>query len=149
MNYQNGYKGISIDIINYTKHPGKIIWDMLKQTWISLHDKEYNYHDKLIKKFIIDSLEKRLNPAVQETIMIQCIFKGISRVNLAQLTRQRGWLFNSESQMPQKINHNIIVPLNIVNSEYYEEVKELIQKSQELYDKMTNGNNIKETTNIP
>lgn len=148
-NIRNGYKGISVEIIDYTKHPGKIIWDMLKQTWISLHDKEYDPKDETVVKFIVDSLEKRLNPAPQETIMLQVVFKGISRVNLAQLTRQRGWLFNSESQMPQPVNHNVIIPLNIVNSEYYERAKKLIEDSQKLYDDMTKGNEKKETTNIP
>lgn len=146
---QKGYKGIEIDLISYTKNPAKIIWDMLKQTWISLHDVEYNPDSELIKKFIIDSLERRLNPTPQEVVMIQVIFKNISRVNLAQLTRHRGWLFNSESQMPQKVNHNVIIPLSIVNSEYYERALKLVDDAQKLYDDMTKGNENKDTTNIP
>lgn len=147
---QEGYKGIDVDIISYTKHPAKIMWDILKQTWVSLHDKEYNPNDKEIRKMIIDSLEKRLNPVPLETVLIQMTFKGISRVNLAQLTRHRGWLFNSESQMPQHVNHNVIIPLSIVNSEYYERALKLVKESQELYDDMTRGNDEgKEHTNIP
>lgn len=147
---QNGYKGIDVEVISYTKHPAKIMWDILKQTWVSLHDKEYNPNDKEIRKMIIDSLEKRLNPVPLETVLIQMTFKGISRVNLAQLTRHRGWLFNSESQMPQHVNHNVIIPLSIVNSEYYERALKLVKESQELYDDMTRGNNEgKEHTNIP
>lgn len=146
---QNGYKGIEVEIISYTKHPAKIIWDMLKQTWISLHDVDYDPNNETVKEFITDSLSKRLNPVPQETILIQAVFKGISRVNLAQLTRHRGWLFNSESQMPQPVNHNVIIPLNIVNSPFYERAKKLIEDSQKLYDDMTKGNENKETTNIP
>lgn len=146
---QNGYKGIEVEIISYTKHPAKIIWDMLKQTWISLHDVDYDPNNETVKEFITDSLSKRLNPVPQETILIQAVFKGISRVNLAQLTRHRGWIFNSESQMPQPVNHNIIIPLNIVNSPFYERAKKLIEDSQKLYDDMTKGNENKETTNIP
>lgn len=146
---QNGYKGIGVEIIGYTKHPAKIIWDMLKQTWISLHDVDYNPSNETVKEFITDSLSKRLNPVPQETILIQAVFKGISRVNLAQLTRHRGWIFNSESQMPQPVNHNVIIPLNIVNSPFYERAKKLIEDSQRLYDDMTKGNENKETTNIP
>ena len=146
---QNGYKGIEVEIISYTKHPAKIIWDMLKQTWISLHDVDYDPSNETVKEFINDSLSKRLNPVPQETILIQAIFKGISRVNLAQLTRHRGWLFNSESQMPQPVNHNVIIPLNIVNSPFYERAKKLIEDSQKLYDDMTKGNENKESTNIP
>ena len=147
---QIGYKGIDVDIINYTKNPAKIMWDMLKQTWIELQDVEYNPADELIRDFIQDSLSKRLNPVPQETILIQVIFKGISRVNLAQLTRHRGWIFNSESQMPQSVEHNIILPLNIANSEYADRARKLIEESQRLYDDMTKGNNDgKEHTNIP
>ena len=146
---QNGYKGIEVEIISYTKHPAKIIWDMLKQTWISLHDVDYDPNNEMVKEFITDSLSKRLNPVPQETILIQAVFKGISRVNLAQLTRHRGWIFNSESQMPQPVNHNVIIPLNIVNSPFYERAKKLIEDSQKLYDDMTKGNENKETTNIP
>lgn len=147
--FQNGYKGISVEIIEYTKHPGKIMWDMLKQTWVNLHNVEYDCNSKLIKTFIEDSLARRLNPVPQEAILIQAIFKGISRVNLAQITRQRGWFFNSESQMPQHTSHNVIIPLNIVNSKYYERAKKLIEESQKLYDEMTAGNDNKNTTNIP
>lgn len=147
--FQNGYKGISVEIIEYTKHPGKIMWDMLKQTWVNLHNVEYDCNSQLIKTFIEDSLARRLNPVPQEAILIQAIFKGISRVNLAQITRQRGWFFNSESQMPQHTSHNVIIPLNIVNSKYYERAKKLIEESQKLYDEMTAGNDNKNTTNIP
>lgn len=149
MNIQNGYKGIDVEIISYTKHPAKIMWDMLKQTWLSTQLKDYNPNDDKVKQFIIGSLEKRLNPTVQEAITIQVVFKNISRVNLAQLTRHRGWLFQVESQMPQHVNHNVLIPLSIVNSEYYERAKKLIEESQKLYDDMTKGNENKDTTNIP
>ena len=49
---QNGYKGIDVDIISYTKHPAKIIWDMLKQTWTSLHNVEYDPDNETVKEFI-------------------------------------------------------------------------------------------------
>ena len=146
---QNGYKGIDVEIISYTKHPAKIVWDMLKQTWNSLHDTPYNPTNETVNKFIQDVLDRKLNPVPLEAILIQVVFKGISRVNLAQLTRHRGWFYNSESQMPQPVNHNVIIPLNIVKSEYYERALKLIEESQKLYDDMTKGNDKRETTNIP
>lgn len=146
---QNGYKGIDVDIISYTKHPGKIIWDMLKQTWNSLHNVDYDIRNETVNQFIQDVLDRKLNPVPLEAILIQVVFKGISRVNLAQLTRHRGWFYNSESQMPQPVNHNVIIPLNIVNSEYYDRAVKLIKESQALYNDMVKGNDKKETTNIP
>lgn len=146
---QNGYKGIGVEIIGYTKHPAKVMWDMLKQTWIQLQDIEYNPELPIVKEFINGSVDKRLNPTPQETVLIQCVFKNISRVNLAQLTRHRGWLFQVESQMPQHVEHNVILPLNIVQSEFYERAMKLIEESQKLYDDMTAGNDSRETTGIP
>ena len=149
MSIQNGYKGIDVEIICYTKHPAKVMWDMLKQTWIELQDVEYNPENEIVRDFIMCYIEKRLNPTPQETVMIQAVFKNISRVNLAQLTRHRGWLFQVESQMPQHVEHNVILPLSIVNSEFYERAVKLIEDSQKLYDDMTAGNGSKETTGIP
>lgn len=146
---QTGYKGIDVEIISYTKNPAKIMWDMLKQTWIELQDIEYDVNNEKCREFIIGSVEKRLNPTPQEAVLIQVVFKNISRVNLAQLTRHRGWLFNAESQMPQKVEHNVILPLSIANSEYAERAAKLIEESQKLYDDMVSGNESKETTNIP
>lgn len=147
---QNGYKGIGVEIIGYTKHPAKVMWDMLKQTWIQLQDIEYNPELPIVKEFITGSVDKRLNPTPQETVLIQCVFKNISRVNLAQLTRHRGWLFQVESQMPQHVEHNVILPLNIVQSEFYERAVKLIEESQKLYDDMTKGNDDgKDRTVIP
>lgn len=148
-NIQFGYKGISVKIIQLTEHPAKIVWDMLKQTWISLHDKEYDENDEEIKKFIDECLAKRLNPSPLETIYCQVVFRNISRVCLAQITRQRDWLFNSESQMPQATVHNVVIPLNILNSQYKDEYFDLVERSQKLYNKMIIGNEKKETTNIP
>lgn len=146
---QHGYKGIDVGIISYTKHPAKIMWDMLKQTWIELQIVEYDAKNPIIQEFILGSIEKRLNPTPMETVLIQAVFRNISRVNLAQLTRHRGWLFQVESQMPQHVDHNVILPLNIVNSEFYERAVKLIEDSQKLYDDMTAGNDSKETTGIP
>jgi len=108
---QNGYKGIGVSIIGYTKHPAKVMWDMLKQTWIELQNIEYDPNLPIVREFITGSLERRLNPTPQETVMIQAVFHNISRVNLAQLTRHRGWLFQVESQMPQHVKHNMVLPL--------------------------------------
>ena len=150
MSIQKGYKGIDVEIINYTKHPARVMWDMLKQTWIELQNVEYDPKNKIIRDFITGSLEKRLNTTPQETVLIQVVFKNISRVNLAQLTRHRGWLFQVESQMPQHVKHNVIIPLNIVQSEFYERAVKLVEESQKLYDDMTKGNDDgKDHTVIP
>lgn len=149
MSYQNGYKGIDVSIINYTKHPAKVMWDMLKQTWIELQDVPYDPENSKVREFIVGSVEKRLNPTPQETVLIQAVFHNISRVNLAQLTRHRGWLFQVESQMPQHVNHNVLIPLSIMNSEFRDRAIKLVEESQKLYDDMTAGNDKRETTGVP
>ena len=75
MSIQKGYKGIDVEIIGYTKHPAKVMWDMLKQTWIELQDVEYDVNNPVVQEFIKGSLEKRLNPTPQETVLIQAVFK--------------------------------------------------------------------------
>lgn len=147
--FQNGYKGIDVTVLDYVKHPAKIMWDMLKQTWIELQDIPYDPNNETVRNFIVGSIEKRLNPTPQETVLIQVVFHNISRVNLAQLTRHRGWLFQVESQMPQHVRHNVLLPLSIVNSEFYDRAVKLIEESQKLYDDMTAGNDKRETTGVP
>ena len=55
---QNGYKGIGVSIIGYTKHPAKVMWDMLKQTWIELQNIEYDPNLPIVREFITGSLER-------------------------------------------------------------------------------------------
>ena len=151
LGYQIGYKGIDVEVISMEKNVAHIMWNMLKQTWVSLHDIPYDPENPKVQEFIKNSVARRLNPVPMESAMIEVIFKNISRVNLAQLTRHRGWTFNSESQMPQHVDHNVMIPLNIAdNKEWLERAKKLIKDSQELYDEMTAGNDLgPDSTGIP
>ena len=131
-----GYKNINVEILDYDKHPAKRVFDMLKQTWIALQDIEYDEQNPIVTQFITDALAYRLNPTVFDTVTMTVLFKNISRINLAQLTRHRGWLFNSESQMPQHVKHNVVLPLNILDSKLGDKAKALIAQCQELYDEL-------------
>ena len=131
-----GYKDIDVDIISYPKHPGKIVWDLLKTTWIEFDDVEYDANDKRVVDLIVKALQKQANPTVFEAINIQARFKGISRVNLAQLTRHRGWLFSAQSQMPQHVKHDVMIPYNLVDSKHFEEIYNLVKLSQKIYDEL-------------
>lgn len=131
-----GYKNIDVDIISYPKNPGKIVWDLLKTTWIEYDKVEYDPNDERVKDMIFKALHKQANPTVFEAVNIQVRFKEISRVNLAQLTRHRGWLFSAQSQMPQHVKHNVMIPYNLFDSKYIDEVNKLVKDSQDLYDKL-------------
>lgn len=131
-----GYRSIDVDIISYPKNPGKIVWDLLKTTWIKYDQVEYDPNDERVKDLIWKALDKQANPTVFEAINIQVRFKGISRINLAQLTRHRGWLFSAQSQMPQHVKHDVMIPYNLFDSEHFDEIYKLMQISQDLYDKL-------------
>lgn len=135
-NISIGYNDIEVEVLDYDKHPAKRVFDMLKQTWIALQGIEYDEQNPIAVQFITDALAYRLNPTVFDTVTMTVLFKNISRINLAQLTRHRGWLFNSESQMPQHVKHNVILPLNIANSEFANKAKQLIEQGQALYDEL-------------
>lgn len=131
-----GYRGIDVDIISYPKNPGKIVWDLLKTTWLKYDQVEYDPNDERVKDLIYKALDKQANPTVFEAINIQVRFKGISRINLAQLTRHRGWLFSAQSQMPQHVKHDVIIPYNLFGSKHFDEIHKLMKISQDVYDKL-------------
>lgn len=132
----NGYENISVEIIDYNKELAKHAWNCYRMTWKELQNVKYDENDDRIKQAINDIIMYRALPMPREQGIITFRINNISRVCLAQLTRQRKACFNVESQMPRPIEHNVIIPLNIVNDkELNEEAVKLVKASQKLYDK--------------
>lgn len=132
----NGYENISVEIIDYNKELARHAWNCYRMTWKELQNVKYDENDDRIKQAINDIIMYRALPMPREQGIITFRINNISRVCLAQLTRQRKACFNVESQMPRPIEHNVIIPLNVVNDkELNEEAVKLVKASQKLYDK--------------
>lgn len=131
-----GYECVSVDVIDYNTKLAEHAWNCYRMTWHELQNKQYNPRQQYVIKAIDDIIKFRALPMPREQAIITFRINNISRVCLAQLTRQRKAAFNVESQMPRPIHHNVIVPLNIVlDDELSLEADELIRKSQAFYDK--------------
>lgn len=137
MNISNGYEDISVEVIDYNQDIARHAWNCYRMTWNDLQNKEYNEEDPDVIECLQNIMLMRALPMPREQALMTFRINNISRVCLAQITRQRKAAFNVESQMPRPVNHNVIMPLNVaLDPELANEARELIQKSQELYDKM-------------
>jgi len=134
--YSKGYEDISVEVIDYNKDLARHAWNCYRMTWKELQNVEYDVNNERIEQAINDIITYRALPMPREQAIITFRINNISRVCLAQITRQRKACFNVESQMPRQIEHNVIVPLNIFeDKELNEDAIKLIEASQKLYDK--------------
>jgi hypothetical protein len=109
--------------------PFKLLQEMYSVTWPSsppLKDPQ-EIVDRMLKGQAL--------PVPLESLTIIFGVRGLSRVALAQITRGRvGWGFVAESQMPEPVQHNVMVPSNIAEA-FPDDVAQLLEASQRLYDK--------------
>src|SRR5574344_1358683 len=138
-NCSNGYEDISVSIIDYSKDIAKHAWNCYRMPWHELQDIEYDPQSLVVSSAINDIIAFRALPMPREQALMTFRINNISRVCLAQITRQRKAAFNVESQMPRPIEHNVIIPLNLIGTVFEDRAHELINKSQELYDDMINA----------
>lgn len=132
-----GYEGISVSIIDYNMNLAEHAWDCYRMTWHELQDVKYDPNDPRVVKAIEDITAFKALPMPREQGLITFRLNNISRVCLAQITRQRKAAFNVESQMPEPIHHNVIIPLNVAEDKgFNERAKKLVEESQKLYDDM-------------
>lgn len=135
----NGYEDISVELIDYVTDIARHAWNCYRMTWQELQDKEYDPTDAKVQEAIYNIIKFRALPMPREQAIMTFRINGISRVCLAQITRQRKAAFNVESQMPRPIAHNVIIPLNIMESEFADRAKKLVEDSQKLYDDLINA----------
>ena len=134
--YSKGYEDISVQVIDYNMDLARHAWNCYRMTWKELQNVEYDENNDRVKQAIEDIIKYRALPMPREQGIITFRINNISRVCLAQITRQRKACFNVESQMPRPIEHNVIIPLNIFeDKELNEEATKLVEASQKLYDK--------------
>lgn len=136
-NVSNGYEDISVELIDYNKDIAKHAWECYRMTWHTLADKEYDVNDKDVQEAIDNIIHIRALPMPREQAIMTFRINNISRVCLAQITRQRKAAFNVESQMPLPVRHNVILPLNFCNNtNFTDRATKLIEESQQLYNDM-------------
>lgn len=137
--YSNGYEDISVEVIDFNMDIARHAWNCYRMTWKELQNVEYNVHDPRCIEALTNIVKMRALPMPREQALMTFRINNISRVCLAQITRQRKAAFNVESQMPRPIEHNVIIPLNLIGTVFEDRAHELINKSQELYDDMINA----------
>lgn len=137
--YSNGYEDISVEVIDFNTNIARHAWNCYRMTWKELQNVEYNVYDPRCIEALTNIVKMRALPMPREQALMTFRINNISRVCLAQLTRQRKAAFNVESQMPRPIEHNVIIPLNLIGTVFENRAHELINKSQELYDDMINA----------
>lgn len=132
-----GYEAIEVNNLSYERNIAKKNWDALKMTFRDMMDVEYDPNNDIIYNMMVDVMNGNHNPSWLKVAMIGCEFRNISRICLAQITRDTGWIWNSESQMPQRLEHNITVPLNIaMNEQWLDKLEGIQNEIEELYDEL-------------
>jgi len=134
----NGFKDLKVTLLDSgEEHPFRMFWNWYRETWYSLRDQEFDHTNPKHMEAVIDVVAGRALPIPQEALNFQIRVEGLSRVGLAQFTRGRiGWAYVVTSQMPEPIEHAVTVPKNIYQSEFGDEARTLIEKTQQLYDRM-------------
>lgn len=131
----NGYEDISVEVIDYNKNIAEHAWNCYRMTWRDLQNVDYDVNNEKVREAVNNIIKFRALPMPREQAIITFRINNISRINLAQITRQRKAAFNVESQMPEPVEHNVILPLNIANNEKLsKKAQDLILLSQEVYD---------------
>lgn len=133
-NISKGYENISVELIDYNDKIAEHAWNCYRMTWKHLQDIPYEYGRDCVQECLQDIINMRALPMPREQAIMTFRINNISRVCLAQITRQRKAAFNVESQMPRPVQHNVIVPLNVATSKFAERAQALVEMSQELYD---------------
>lgn len=135
---KNGFSGIKVTLLDSgNPRPFEMFWNWYRETWYSLRGQEFDPNDPKHMEAAKEVLEGKALPVPQEALNFQVRVEGLSRVALAQFTRGRvGWAYCVTSQMPESIEHDVIVPKNIYESKYGDAVRNLVVHSQELYDAM-------------
>lgn len=135
--YSVGYEDIRVSVVDYDKNIAEHAWNCYRMTWRELQNVEYDPTDKRVIEAIKNIIDFKALPMPREQALMTFRIDNASRVCLAQITRQRKACFNVESQMPQPVGHNVIIPLNIwQDSTARLKAMRLIEESQKFYDEL-------------
>lgn len=91
----DGYEGIEVELLSYTKDIDNIAIRMCGLTYH--HKNDFNNYKNTVDFITKKLIENKTSPKILEAAHCTFIFKNISRVNLARLTRDQVGAINSES----------------------------------------------------
>lgn len=91
----DGYEGVEVELLSYTKDIDNIAIRMCGLTYH--HKDDFNNYKNTVDFITKKLIENKTSPKILEAAHCTFIFKNISRVNLARLTRDQVGAINSES----------------------------------------------------
>lgn len=133
---------IKVHIKHYERDLARLIFNSVKTTWHAFDDLEYDSNVKSeaykkIRPLIFGVLDRQLNPALLELGTVQLEIEGMTRVGMAQITRQRSATFNVSSQCTKQEHLTFVRPLNYnANPVLKANFEALVNDSVELYNSL-------------
>lgn len=99
MNYEilDGFD-ISVEVTGYNRDFARQVFNSVRTTWCVEIKGDYDPSDEKVIAFVNGVNDRQLNPALLELGTVQLLVKGMTRVGMAQITRQRSATFNVASQ---------------------------------------------------
>lgn len=133
---------LSIRIKHYERDLARLIFNSVKTTWHAFDELDYTdnvgFRDyKKVEALIDGVLDRQLNPALLELGTIQLEIEGMTRVGMAQITRQRSATFNVSSQCTKQEHLVFVRPLNYNDNPVLKaNFEALVNDSVELYNSL-------------
>jgi len=100
------------------------------------HSKDFKNVDDQKTRHLIDLLKSLGHESVFEHVSFTFRIEGISRVCSHQLVRHRMASFTQQSQRYVPLNPEFIIPESLIDSEFSDEVKNILENARSLYKKM-------------
>ena len=139
MRYNNGVKNITTELLHWDGDDiAKKCFDFGKHAeFYDIGDVEYDPENPVCQNMIQDIIEGRTFPKFAfEGCRVGFKINHISRICLAQLTREQG-IFCSESSATHPLTNDIIIPANIIaNGKWMQKIKSLFYELEDLYIQM-------------
>lgn len=139
MKYNNGVENITVELLHWDGEDiAKKCFDFGKHAeFYDYKDIEYDANSPICQEVITDIIEGRTFPKFAfEGCRVGFKINNISRICLAQFTRESG-IFCSESSATHPLTNDMIIPRNIYENDIWmDEIKEIFGKLEGLYIKM-------------
>lgn len=136
--FRNGFENISCELltsIEVFENFAKNVWDFGKHgEFYTGRNKKYDENDIEVQSFFDDIINGRtFGKFCFEGIKLSFKINNISRICLAQITREKGF-FCSESGDVKPLTQELIIPKSIYkNDEWLERYKCIIEQLEDLY----------------